>query len=305
LEVLQAACAELKLPLDVIGSRNGNGCAAPEQLLGKYDLVFAKARCALVAMAVGAAVVLCDTRGLGPMVTATEIEQLRAWNFGMRLLKGPLVPARVIREIKRYDPADALVVSEYIREHANLSGALKQYLQTYQEVNEGAPAAGGLASDEVSDYLLSMVTRIGELEVELTQFRQPYRMEPLADESCCKLLLTVVKAPDSVRAGAEFAVKVELENLGSESLGSFPPSPLHFSYRWLSAVGEQVIIAEGHRTPLRPSLLPGEKAGYFVSTIAPGAPGSYRLRLTLVQELVRWLDMLNPPVSVETRLTVG
>ena len=39
-------------------------------LTGDYDLVFAKARCALEAMAVGAAVVLCDTHGLGPMVTS-------------------------------------------------------------------------------------------------------------------------------------------------------------------------------------------------------------------------------------------
>jgi glycosyl transferase family 4 len=305
LEVLRAACADLKLPLDVLGSRNGNECAAPEQLLGKYDLVFAKARCALEAMAVGSAVILCDTRGLGPMVTPTEIEKLRAWNFGMRLLKEPLVPARVIQEIRRYDPADAFAVSQYIRKHANLSGALKQYLDTYQKVIEGAPSAVGPTSDEISDYLLSMVKRINELEIGLTQFRQPYRMEPLADESCCKLLLTLVNTPDSVRAGAEFAVKIELENLSSERLGSYPPFPLYFSYRWLSEAGNEMIIREGHRTPLRPPLSPGEKAAYFVRAIAPGATGSYRLRLTLVQELVRWLDMLSPPISLETRLEVA
>jgi len=304
LEVLRAACAELNLPLDVLGSRNGNGSAAPEQLLPKYDLVFAKARCALEAMAVGAAVILCDTRGLGPMVTVTDIEKLRAWNFGMRLLKEPLVPARVIQEIRRYDPGEAHAVSQYVRKHANLSVALKQYLDTYQEVIEGAPPAVGPASDEVSDYLLSMLKRINELEIGLTQFRQPYRMEPLADDSCCKLRLTLLKAPDTVKAGAEFAVKVELENLSSERLGSFPPFPLHFSYRWLSEAGDEVVIPEGNRTPLRPSLSPGDKVGYFVRGVAPGATGNYRLRLTLVQELVRWLDTLNPPIYVETRLSV-
>ena len=40
----------------------------PEELLPKYDLVFAKARCALEAMATGCAVVLCDFAGLGSMV---------------------------------------------------------------------------------------------------------------------------------------------------------------------------------------------------------------------------------------------
>jgi len=130
-------------------------------------------------------------------------------------------------------------------------------------------------------------------------------MEPLGDESCCKLLLTLVKTPDAVTPDAEFAVKVELENLSSERLGSYPPFPLHFSYRWLSEAGDEMIMPEGHRTPLRPSLSPGEKVGYFVRGIAPGATGNYRLRLTLVQELVRWLDRLNPPISVETRLSVG
>jgi hypothetical protein len=244
LEVLRAACAQLNLPLDVIGSRNGNGCTAPERLLPEYDLVFAKGRCALEAMAVGAAVILSDTRGLGPMVTVTEIEKLRAWNFGMRLLKEPLVPARVIQEIRRYDPRDALAVSQYVREHANLSGALKQYLDTYREVIEGAPPTVSSASDELGDYLLSMTKRINELEIGLTQFRQPYRMEPLADESCSKLLLTLVKTPDTVKAGAEFAVMVELENLSSERLGSYPPFPLHFSYRWLSEAGDEMIIPE-------------------------------------------------------------
>lgn len=73
LEAVKAACAETNLPVDVVGSYSGNSCPAPESILGNYDLVFAKARCALEAMAVGTAVILCDTRGLGPMVTASEV----------------------------------------------------------------------------------------------------------------------------------------------------------------------------------------------------------------------------------------
>lgn len=45
----------------------------PEHLLSNYDLVFAKARCALEAMAAGAAVVLCDKTGLGSMVSMSEV----------------------------------------------------------------------------------------------------------------------------------------------------------------------------------------------------------------------------------------
>ena len=59
LDAVQQACARMNLPVDVLGSIAGNSASAPELILGGYDLVFAKARCALEAMAVGAAVVLC------------------------------------------------------------------------------------------------------------------------------------------------------------------------------------------------------------------------------------------------------
>jgi hypothetical protein len=36
----------------------------------------------------------------------------------------------------------------------------------------------------------------------------------------------------------------------------------------------------------------------------PDAPGRYVLRLTLVQELVRWLDQATTPVCVDVEVTV-
>jgi hypothetical protein len=84
--------------------------------LGEYDIVFAKARCALEALAVGSAVVLCDTVGVGPMVTTHEVDQLRLVNFGVRALRGDVDPDVLEREIARYDPQDAAEVSRRIRE---------------------------------------------------------------------------------------------------------------------------------------------------------------------------------------------
>src|SRR5262249_33300266 len=59
LPVVREACARLGLALEVIGSGVNNVCEHPETVLGGFDIVFAKAKCALEAMAVGAAVVLC------------------------------------------------------------------------------------------------------------------------------------------------------------------------------------------------------------------------------------------------------
>ncbi len=55
------ACRRTQLTLDVIGAESGSVSTRPQDVLGQYDMVFAKARCALEALAVGSAVVLCDT----------------------------------------------------------------------------------------------------------------------------------------------------------------------------------------------------------------------------------------------------
>src|SRR5262249_9755002 len=60
LPAVRQACARLGVALDVVGASAGRSAAEPEQVLPHYDLVFAKARCAQEALAVGAAVVLCD-----------------------------------------------------------------------------------------------------------------------------------------------------------------------------------------------------------------------------------------------------
>ena len=75
-----------------------------------------------------------DTSGLGPLVTSAEVAELRPWNFGARLLREPLDPAGIVRQVQRYDAADASAVSRYIREQADLSTALEQYLHLYDEL---------------------------------------------------------------------------------------------------------------------------------------------------------------------------
>ena len=51
LPAIRATCQQIDLPLDVIGTRVGNLVDHPENVLPSYDVVFAKARCALEAMA--------------------------------------------------------------------------------------------------------------------------------------------------------------------------------------------------------------------------------------------------------------
>jgi hypothetical protein len=134
LGAVREACRRTQLTLEVIGADSGNVSERPHEILGQYDIVFAKARCALEALAVGSAVVLCDTMGAGPMVTTGEMDQLRCLNFGVRTLQRRVEPEVLEKEIARYDPQDAAEVSRRIRANSGREAAIDQITSLYGAV---------------------------------------------------------------------------------------------------------------------------------------------------------------------------
>jgi glycosyltransferase involved in cell wall biosynthesis len=136
------ACQQAGIALDVVGAGVGRIDSAPERLLPDYDLVFAKGKAALEAMAVGAAVVLCDFSGVGPMVTAADFDRLRELNFGFEALRDPLHPDSVAREIARYDARDAAMVRDLVHERAGLVGAVETLIGVYEMISAAGVPAG-------------------------------------------------------------------------------------------------------------------------------------------------------------------
>jgi len=134
LDSVRAAGAQAGLQLDVMGSQAGTAEADPGAVLSQYDLIFAKARCALEAMASGAAVILCGAEGAGPLVTTAQFDDLRRWNFGRRALRFPMRPAHLLEQIARYDATDAAAVARRVRTEANTDAMLDVWLQLYGEV---------------------------------------------------------------------------------------------------------------------------------------------------------------------------
>lgn len=134
LGTVREACQRAGIALDVVGSNAGATSKRPEEILGQYDIVFAKARCALEALAVGTAVILCDRVGVGPMVTTTELEHLRRLNFGIRSLQGTIDSDALEKEIARYDAADAMEVSRRVRSECGYEEALSELVALYKEV---------------------------------------------------------------------------------------------------------------------------------------------------------------------------
>ena len=300
---MAAACASRGIALDVIGSGSGNSVPHPECVLGGYDLVFAKARCALEAMATGAAVVLCDSSGLGPMVTTANVERLRPWNFGARCLTGPLEPDRIAGEVRHYDACNARRVAGHIREHAALDGAVREYLSIYREAL-AEPAPGG---DELAAYLRATAERMGSMESALEHANGIRWMGALAESSARRISVSIARAAQSVRAGEIFGVTVEIANGTGMPLASIPPYPVHLSYHWLAKRrwlnGRGTGVSEGLRTRLSEALDPGARALCTARVAAPEIPGQYLLRMTLVQEGWRWLDEFGGVIA-DTPVTV-
>lgn len=178
LGVIREACQRSGVQLDVIGLNSGNPHAQPEEVIGGYDMIFAKARAAIEAMAVGAAVVLCDSSGAGPMVTTKNLDQLRPLNFGIRALREPLTPDWLAQEIARYDPADAAEVSARIRATAGREAAIDEIIAMYQEVIAEQASQGetdwAAEEREASNHLVLLRLRLRELERQYDQLRLDY-----------------------------------------------------------------------------------------------------------------------------------
>ena len=133
---IREACEHHAISVDIIGLGANNVSRRPEEMLGRYDIVFAKARSALEALAVGASVILCDAGKSGPMVTTENFDSLRTLNFGIRTLRNNATAAALSREIARFDSSDAEKVSKRIRAEAGREKALDKLISIYHEVLE-------------------------------------------------------------------------------------------------------------------------------------------------------------------------
>jgi predicted nucleic acid-binding Zn-ribbon protein len=134
LPTIRAACDQFNISLDSLGVGSRNATSRPEALLPNYDLVFAKGRAALEALAVGTPVVLCDAVGAGSLVTTENMEQLRRLNFGIRALRNPMEINHLCREIGSYNATDAGQVCAWIRESAGMESAVDRLVNLYTEV---------------------------------------------------------------------------------------------------------------------------------------------------------------------------
>jgi hypothetical protein len=188
--VVQQACAQAGIELDVVGSGVGRPVEQPEKILGRYDLVFARGRCALEAMAVGAAVVVISTSGIGGMVTTAKFDRLRSLNFGQRSIQKPLTRDGLLQEIACYNAQDAAAVSRRLREEAALDSVANQLQALYREVIKEFQSVKRPAAEDESRIHAGFIA-------ELIEWRE--RLQHEVEKPLSLILKKLQQFPLSVR----------------------------------------------------------------------------------------------------------
>jgi hypothetical protein len=118
------------------------------------------------------------------------------------------------------------------------------------------------------------------------------------------------QVPSEMQAGKDHNVAVTVKNAGgqawpSSGIGDKEANLVSISYHWLPSSGDKPVVYEGERTRLPHDVAPGESVTVDkVRVVAPNAPGSYRLQLTLIQEMVAWFEQqgastVTVPVTVK------
>jgi hypothetical protein len=148
---ISSACRAHKIELDFLGAGSGKKCEAPEKVLPQYDLVFARGKAAIESLAVGAAVIVCDRKGLGQLVRSENFDHMRDLNFGRRLFTQPMTASNVSAEIENYSASDMLFVRDRIRQLSSLELIADQWMDLYQRtIDEYSPSTAMLEQDFIA-----------------------------------------------------------------------------------------------------------------------------------------------------------
>lgn len=160
---IREACARLGITLEIVGVAAGRSTATPETVLAQADMVFAKGRCALEALAVGCGVVVCDHVGLAGLVTPENFDRFRSLNFGFRLMvtsRCRLAADDIVTELERWNTDNVASVSARVRRECGMEQAMDRLIAQYELAlanrTTADPAALCAGSIAMSGYLLSL-----------------------------------------------------------------------------------------------------------------------------------------------------
>jgi len=303
-ESVRRACADVGIPLDVLGAGAGRSIDKPEHILADYDVVFAKARCAIEAMAAGCAVLAADEAGYGGPVTSDNVEWMLDWNVGDRCLQQVHDSTTIAEDLRRIDADDVRRVSERVRERCALGAALDAYERLYVAAIDGQLDPCSPTASSWQQPHEALVQYATTLEMTL-RGDSSWSMPPLPPSIATEAGIAVSSVPRLVAPGESFSIQVEITNRSRESLATIGATPVQLSYHWLDTASGKIVNFEGVRTQLTGRVTSGSPHRQRMRVVAPSETGHFTLRTTLVQESVRWFTDLPTPVYDDAQIVVG
>lgn len=154
LPAIRAACETLNIELQTMGRGTGTERLDPENYLGEYDIVFAKAKAAMEAMASGCAVCICDFSGLAGLVRPENYEHFRRFNFGMKLMTKAITTEGIVDACAKYEKDEVIAVANKLRKEAGFQVILAQILPLYENViNRYGHGKRGAYQFTITSYL--------------------------------------------------------------------------------------------------------------------------------------------------------
>ena len=134
-------------------------------------------------MAVGCAVIVTESHGVGGLVTSENVAAMRRLNFGVRLMqRSSLTESTLVDALSGYNAPDAEQVSQWIRNDVDLEVYLDKLEAIYQNAIDAAsesPLSVDARMTAVSDYIGTLKQQIqqqGYDELQAYQFQQHSRM---------------------------------------------------------------------------------------------------------------------------------
>ncbi|MFB9979434.1 glycosyltransferase [Mesorhizobium kowhaii] len=157
-QAVREACSKSNIHLDELGPATGRFSYQLEKDLLEYDIVFATARMAIEAAAVGCSIVVCDARGFAGLLDTANMKAWRQMNFGVGLLTRPTTVENLMEAISRFDADHAAKVSAYFREVADASHFVEEHLRVY---NQAMQADTDATADERSLATACWIEEVG------------------------------------------------------------------------------------------------------------------------------------------------
>lgn len=109
----------------------------------------------------------------------------------------------------------------------------------------------------------------------------------------------------TLHVGDVIDLPVHIKNNGDAILVTAPPHPVYVCYRWVNPQDQSFVGAGSWiHTPLRAAIPPGRGTEIQARISAPDSPGSYLLRISLLQEDVAWFDDVNADAASNHRIRV-